>query len=101
MGFGSCANHLENALFAAIKMATPSAPHSDGEEKLGRRQKSRGATGIGTSAAYRGHNHYGSRKHPTLPRQKDLSRSYRIDLPLFHLLFRSIALLQGQLYTLR
>ena len=57
--------------------------------------------GIGTGAAYRDHNHYGSRKHPTLPRQKDLSRSYRIDLPLFHFLFRSIALLHGQLYSLR
>ena len=57
--------------------------------------------GIGTGAAYRGHNRYGSRKHPTLPRQKDLSRSCRIDLPLFHFLFRSIALLHGQLYALR
>ena len=56
---------------------------------------------IGTGAAYRGHNHYGSRKHPTLPRQKDLSRSYRIDLPLLHFLFRSIALPHCQLHTLR
>jgi hypothetical protein len=57
--------------------------------------------GIGTGAAYRDHNHYGSRKHPTLPRQKDLFRSCRIDLALFHFLFRSIALLHGQLDTLR
>ena len=44
--------------------------------------------GIGTGAAYRNHNYYGSRKYPSLRRPKALALHRRAHLSVFLFVFR-------------